>query len=71
VVNNIVTVNHPGYGKLVAGVLSIVPGLGHLYTKRMVRAGIWFAVVVGLYFLFVPLALFTHLVCIVAAIAGA
>lgn len=61
----------PNYGKLVAGVLSVVPGLGHVYNGRFLRGVLWFGVVAGVYVLAVPAGLGLHLVCIVAAIAGA
>lgn len=55
---------HPG----VAGVLSVVPGLGHVYRQEIGVGLVWFViVVVGYYCLIVP-GLILHLICIWAAV---
>jgi len=57
---------------LVAFVLSIVPGLGHLYKRQTVRGIFWFMFVIYMYSAAPPLGWLIHLICAVnAALSGA
>jgi hypothetical protein len=56
----------------VALVLSIVPGLGHLYKRQPLRGIFWFAFVVFMYEAVTPIGLFLHAICAGnAALSGA
>lgn len=55
---------------LVAAILSLVPGLGHLYLGRAPVALAWFFAV-GVAYLAQPLGAMLHLVCIANAAVGA
>lgn len=56
----------------VAFVLSIVPGLGHLYKRQTVRGIFWFMFVIYMYSAAPPLGWLIHLICACnAALSGA
>jgi hypothetical protein len=56
----------------VAFVLSIVPGLGHLYKRQTVRGIFWFMFVIYMYTAAPPLGWILHLICASnAALSGA
>ena len=55
---------------LVAAMLSLVPGLGHLYLGRALVAFVWFFTV-GIAYLAQPLGAMLHLICIANAAIGA
>ncbi len=65
-------VRDPGFNPVTAALLSIVPGLGHVYKRAPARGAIWFFVVSIAYGTAPPLGLLLHVVCAVnAAIKGA
>ena len=55
---------------LIAAMLTLVPGLGHLYTGRVLIALVWFFAV-GIAYLAQPLGAMLHLVCVANAAFGA
>jgi len=56
----------------VAFVLSVVPGLGHLYKRQTVRGTFWFIFVIYMYSAAPPLGWLIHLICAGnAALSGA
>jgi hypothetical protein len=56
----------------VAFVLSIVPGLGHLYKRQPWRGLLWFMFVVYMYVAVLPLGWIIHVICAFnAALSGA
>lgn len=62
----------PGFNPTVAFVLSIIPGLGHVYRRKPFRAVIWFFGVSAAYGMGPPLGILIHLVCAAnAAFSGA
>lgn len=61
----------PGFNPAVAFVLSLIPGLGHIYKGRVGRGVIWFFVV-SIAYTMGPIGLLMHLICAVnAALKGA
>jgi len=63
-------VREPGFKPTVAFLLSIVPGLGHVYKGRPARGAIWFFVVLLAYALG-PIGLLMHAICALnAALSG-
>jgi len=61
----------PGYRPVVAAVLSVIPGLGHLYRGRLLKAILWFFGVMIAYTAG-PIGLLVHLACAAnAALSGA
>jgi hypothetical protein len=64
-------VRDPGFKPVVAFVLSVIPGLGHVYKGRVMRGAIWFLVVSFAYAIG-PIGLLMHVICAVnAALSGA
>jgi Family of unknown function (DUF6677) len=62
----------PGFSPLTAALLSIVPGLGHVYKRQPGRGAIWFFAVLIAYGTGPQLGVLLHLICAVnAAIKGA
>lgn len=56
----------------VAFVLSVVPGLGHLYKKQPGRGLLWFMFVIYMYATVLPLGWIIHVICAFnAALSGA
>jgi hypothetical protein len=55
---------------LTAAILSLLPGLGHLYTGRLLVGLLWFFAV-SVAYLAQPLGAMLHLVCIANAAFGA
>ncbi|HVA78106.1 MAG TPA: zinc ribbon domain-containing protein [Candidatus Binataceae bacterium] len=61
----------PGFKPIVAFVLSVIPGLGHVYKGRVMRGVIWF-VVVSIAYTMGPIGLLMHVICAMnAALSGA
>lgn len=58
---------------ILASILSLfVPGLGQLYKGHLIQAVLWFLIVGGAYsvmvwFIFLPIPIFLHLLCILQA----
>lgn len=64
-------VRDPGFSPLLAFLLSVIPGLGHLYKGRVLTAVIWFFVVSVAYTMG-PFGLVMHFICAIdAALKGA
>ncbi|MGO9453565.1 MAG: NADH pyrophosphatase zinc ribbon domain-containing protein [Candidatus Binataceae bacterium] len=65
-------VSNPGFNPFLAAVLSIIPGLGHLYKGNPGRAVMWFLLVTFTYPLNPGLGLLLHFICAAnAALKGA
>ena len=63
---------NPGFNPVLAAVLSIVPGLGHMYKGRPARGVMWFFGVAFAYSAGLPVGLLLHLICASnAALKGA
>ena len=63
---------NPGFKPVLAAVLSIVPGLGHIYKGRPARGVAWFFGVAFAYSVGFPFGLLLHLICALnAALKGA
>lgn len=52
-----------GFNPVLALVLSIVPGVGHIYRGRIGKAFLWFFGVSFAYTIAPPLGVFIHIVC--------
>jgi TM2 domain-containing membrane protein YozV len=62
----------PGFNPILALVLSIVPGVGHIYRGKPFRGILWFFGVSIAYTMGPPLGILIHLVCAAnAAFSGA
>ncbi len=62
----------PGFTPSVALVLSIVPGVGHLYRGKFWKGALWFFGVSAAYSVGAPLGILIHFVCAAnAAFSGA
>lgn len=67
-----VFVRDPGFSPVTAALLSIVPGLGHVYKRQPGRGAIWFLAVLIAYGAATQLGVLLHIVCAInAAIKGA
>jgi NADH pyrophosphatase zinc ribbon domain/Family of unknown function (DUF6677) len=65
-------VRDPGFNPVTAALLSIVPGLGHVYKGRPGRGAAWFFAVLIAYGTGPQLGILIHVVCAVnAAVKGA
>jgi len=53
----------PGFNPVIAALLSVVPGLGHVYKGRPGRGAAWFFGVIFGYSLAFPLGLILHVIC--------
>ena len=63
---------NPGFNPVFAALLSIIPGLGHIYKGRPVRGVMWLFGVLFAYSLGFSLGLLLHLICASnAALKGA
>ena len=63
---------NPGFNPVLAALLSIIPGLGHIYKGRPMRGVMWLFGVVFAYSLGFSLGLLLHLICASnAALKGA
>jgi hypothetical protein len=62
----------PGFNPLTAALLSIIPGLGHVYKRQPGRGAIWFFAVMIAYGTGPQLGVLLHVICAInAAIKGA
>jgi Family of unknown function (DUF6677) len=55
--------SQPGLGRLLPFVLSVIPGLGHVYQGHPWRGIVWFFAVMIAYAMSHPLGFLLHLVC--------
>ncbi len=63
---------NPGFNPVMAAILSLVPGLGHVYKGRPGRGAVWFFVVSFAYAASPSFGLLMHLICAAnAALKGA
>ncbi len=63
---------NPGYKPAVAALLSIIPGLGHVYKGRPARGALWFFGVSAAYIINPSVGFLLHLICAAnAALKGA
>ena len=63
---------NPGFNPMMAALLSIIPGLGHVYKGRVGRAIMWFFLVPFAYTMSPALGILMHLICAAnAALRGA
>ena len=62
----------PGFNPITAALLSIIPGLGHVYKRQPGRGALWFFAVLIAYGTAPQLGVLLHVVCAInAAIKGA
>jgi len=62
---------NPGFNPVMAAILSMIPGLGHLYRGRVGRGIMWFFGVSFAYGASFPLGVLIHVICAAnAALAG-
>jgi hypothetical protein len=62
----------PGFNPVTAALLSIIPGLGHVYKRQPARGAIWFFAVMIAYGTGPQLGVLLHVICAInAAIKGA
>ncbi len=65
-------VRDPGFNPITAALLSIIPGLGHIYKREPARGLIWFFAVIFAYATGPQLGVLLHLICAInAAVQGA
>ncbi len=63
---------NPGFNPVMAAILSIIPGLGHVYKGRPARGAMWFFGVTFAYGLNPSLGILMHVICALnAALKGA
>jgi TM2 domain-containing membrane protein YozV len=62
---------NPGFNPILAAILSVLPGLGHLYRGRVGRGIMWFFGVTAAYGASIGLGILIHIICAAnAALAG-
>jgi hypothetical protein len=65
-------VRDPGFNPITAALLSIIPGLGHVYKRKPGRGAVWFFAVMFAYGTGLQLGVLLHVICAInAALQGA